>query len=148
MAKDGYAKPLPISQPESDHYWRKAREHQLWLRYCEDCGKTYFYPRDICPACFSRNTSWIQSTGRGTLYTFSIVYRPPSPAFRDDVPYVVAVVEVEGGARIPTNLVGIEPDPAIIKVGMAVEVVEFDAGHDAMISQPEALAALINDCCR
>lgn len=133
MAKDEYTKPLPVSQPESDYYWQKARTHELWLRHCGDCGKTYFYPRDICPGCFSRNTTWIQSGGKGTLYTFSIVYRPPSPAFQDEVPYVVAVVEVEGGARIPTNLVGIDPDPAKIKVGMAVEVTFEDVTEDVTL---------------
>ena len=90
---------------------------------CADCGSTYFYPRPICPACFSRNTTWVQSSGRGTVYAFSIVHRPPTPAFQEQVPYVAALVELEGGARIPTNLVEVEPDPARIRVGMAVEVV-------------------------
>lgn len=130
MAKDEYRKPLPIPQPESDFYWQKAREHELWLRHCKECSEAYFYPRDICPACFSRNTVWIKSDGKGTLYTYSIVHRPPTPAFKDEVPYVVAVVDVDG-ARIPTNLVCIEPDPRKIRVGMAVEVV-FDDVTDAV----------------
>ena len=58
----------------------------------------------------------------GALYSFAIVHRPPARAFQSDIPYVVAIVELEGGARIPTNLVGIDPDPEKIKVGMAVEV--------------------------
>ena len=74
---------------------------------------------------FSRNTRWVQSSGRGTLYAFSIVYRAPTPAFQGAVPYVAALVELEGGVRVPTNLVAIDPDPAIIRIGMAVEVV-FD----------------------
>ena len=116
----------PMPQPESDFYWEKCKAHELWLRHCKSCDKAYFYPRDICPHCFSRDTDWIQSSGRGTLHTFSIVHRGPSPAFQGRAPYVVALVELESGARIPTNLVEVEPDPTSIKVGMAVEVVFED----------------------
>lgn len=132
MAKDSYGKPLPVSQPESDFYWQKAREHEFWLKHCNDCSNTYFYPRDICPRCFSRNTTWIQSSGRGTVYTYSIVHRQPHPSFKDDVPYVVAVVEVDG-ARIATNLVGVDPDPEKIKVGMAVEVTFEDVTSEVTL---------------
>lgn len=125
MTQGSYGKPLPIPQPESEFYWGKAKEHELWLRQCGDCGGTYFYPRDICPACFSRKTEWVRSSGRGTLYSFAIVHRAPHPAFQGAIPYVVAMVELEGGARVPTNLIGIEPSPEKIKIGMTVEVV-FD----------------------
>lgn len=120
-----YNKSLPIPQPESDFYWEKAKAHELWLTHCDDCNSTYFYPRPICPGCFSRNTKPVQSSGKGTIYTYAIVHRAPLPGWRDDVPYIVAQVELEGGARMPTNIVGVEPDPANLKVGMAVEVV-FD----------------------
>jgi uncharacterized OB-fold protein len=113
---------LPVPQPESDFYWEKCREGELWLRHCKSCDKTYFYPRDICPMCFSRNTDWIQTNGKGTLHTFAIVHRGPTPAFRDKTPYVTAVVELQGGARMPTNLVEVDPDPASIKCGMLLEV--------------------------
>ena len=115
--------PPPMPQPESDFYWEKCKAHELWLRHCKSCDQAYFYPRDICPHCGSRDTDWIQSSGRGTLHTFSIVHRGPTPAFRDRVPYIPAIVEVESGARMATNLVEVEPDPAAIMVGMAVEVV-------------------------
>jgi len=114
----------PVPQPESDFYWEKCKAHELWLRHCMSCDSTYFYPRDICPKCFSRATDWIKSSGRGTLHTFAIVHRAPTPAF--NAPYVVAVVELEGGARMPTNLVQVTPDPATIKCGMPVEVVFED----------------------
>jgi uncharacterized protein len=128
-----YGKPLPVPQPESDYYWAQARRHELWVRKCAACDRAYFYPRDLCPLCFSRNTTWIRAGGRGTLYSFAIVHRPPLPVFADAVPYVVAVVELEGGARIPTNLVGIEPDPQKIRIGMAVEVVFDDVTPDVTL---------------
>ena len=127
--------PRPVPQPESDYYWEKCRSHELWLRHCRACGNVYFYPRDICPDCFSRDTDWVQSSGRGILHAFSIVHRGPTPAFRDSVPYVAALVELEEGARIPTNLVEVEPDPAAIICGMAVEVVFEDL--DDTISLPK-----------
>ena len=126
MTQQPYTKPIPVPQGESDFYWEKAKAHELWLRHCDDCNKAYFYPRDICPMCFSRNTSWIQASGKGTLHTFAIVHRAPTPAFRDDAPFVVAMVDLEEGPRMPTNLVEVEPDPAVIKVGMPVEVVFED----------------------
>ena len=120
----------PTPQPESDFYWEKCKAGELWLRRCTACDRAYFYPRDICPfpECFSRDTEWVQSSGRGTLHTFAIVHRAPTPAFRGKVPFITAVVELEEGARIPTNLVGIEfaedeIRPESIQCGMAVEVV-------------------------
>ena len=127
MAQQPYTKPVPVPQGESDYYWEKAKAHELWLRNCGDCNRAYFYPRDICPHCFSRNTSWIHASGKGTLHTFAIVHRAPTPAFRDDAPFVVAMVDLEEGVRMPTNLVEVEPDPANITIGMAVEVVFEDS---------------------
>lgn len=123
-------KPLPRVQPESAFYWEKCREHELWLRCCKDCEKAYFYPRDICPLCFSRNTEWVRSSGRGTVYAFAIVHRAPSPAFRPEAPYVAAIVELEEGARMPTNLVDVEPDTEHVRCGMAVEVAFRDASPE------------------
>ena len=126
MTSDAYQGPLPVKQPESDFYWEKAQAHELWLRRCNACEHAYFYPRDFCPDCGSRDVSWVQASGRGTLHTFAIVHRAPVPAFRDRVPFVVAMVDLEEGGRIPTNLVDVEPDPEHIKVGMAVEVAFLD----------------------
>jgi uncharacterized OB-fold protein len=130
MSEAGYRAPLPTPQPESDHYWERAKAHELWLMRCDDCGSAYFYPRAICPHCFSRNTRWFPSAGQGTLYAFSIVHRAPRPAFQDRVPYITALVELEDGVRVPTNLVEVEPDPARIKIGMPVEVVFDDVTPD------------------
>jgi uncharacterized OB-fold protein len=127
MTNQAPARPLPTPQPEWDFYWEKAKARELWLMRCKDCSQTYFYPRPICPHCFSRNTEWFQSSGRGTLYSFAIVHRAPTPAFADMVPYVTAFIELEGGVRVPSNLVEVEPDPSQIKIGMPVEVVFVDA---------------------
>ena len=128
-----YNKPLPVAQPDTDYYWEKTKQHELWLKHCNDCNNTFFYPRDICPHCFSRNTKWIQASGKGTVHTFAIVHRPPDPSFKDDVPFVVAMVDLEEGPRMPTNLVEVEPDPEKISVGMAVEVTFDDVTEDVSL---------------
>jgi uncharacterized protein len=120
-------KPVPTPQPEWDMYWEKAKQHELWLMRCKDCSKAYFYPRPICPNCFSRNTEWFQSSGKGTLYSFAIVHRAPNRAF--EAPYIAAYVELEDGVRLPTNLIDIEPDPEKVKIGMPVEVVFEEASE-------------------
>jgi len=122
--------PAPTPQPEWDFYWEKAKARELWLMRCNDCNQAYFYPRPICPNCFSRNTEWFQSSGKGTLFAFAIVHRPPTPAFTDMVPFVTAYVELEDGVIFPTNLVEVETDPEHVKIGMAVEVVFEDLNNE------------------
>jgi len=114
--------PTPAPQSESSFYWEKCKINELWLRHCMDCQQAYFYPRDICPHCFSKNTDWIQSSGRGTLYSFAIVYRAPSLAFREAVPYVVGLVDLEEQVRIPTNIVELNEDSSDLYCGMPLEV--------------------------
>ena len=120
----------PLPQPESDFYWEKCQQHELWVRKCNGCNQAYFYPRNFCPNCFSRNTVWVQCSGKGTLHTFGIVVRPPHRAWAEDVPFVVAMVDLEEGCRIPTNLVqaaiNLDNPGESIKVGMPVEVVWED----------------------
>ena len=117
-----YNKPIPSPQGESDVYWQKAKQHELWLRKCNVCGEAYFYPRDISPCCFSKDTSWIRASGKATLYTYCIAHRAPHPGFADDVPYVTAFVELEEGPRMPTNIVMEEPTPEKLQIGMPLEV--------------------------
>ena len=121
-----YKKPIPSPQGESDLYWQKAKEGELWLRKCNDCGNAYFYPRDISPCCFSRDTTWIQASGKATLFTYGIVQRAPLPGFVEDVPFVTAIVELEEGPTMPTNIVMDDPTPEKLQVGMSLEVVFED----------------------
>ena len=130
---DAYAGPLPVKQPESDFYWEKAQARELWLRRCNDCERAYFYPRDFCPVCGGANVEWIRVSGKGTLHAFAVVHRAPTPAFRDRVPFVAAMVDLEEGARVPTNLVGVEPDPSRIAIGMPVEVDFLDLTPEATL---------------
>ncbi|MCI0438522.1 MAG: Zn-ribbon domain-containing OB-fold protein [Chloroflexi bacterium] len=121
-----YNRPIPSPQGESDYYWQKAKARELWLRQCNSCGKAYFYPRDISPCCFSKDTGWMRASGRATLYTYGIVHRAPHPGFAQVTPYVTAIVELEEGPRMPTNIVMDDPTPEKLQIGMPLEAVFED----------------------
>ncbi|MFA4835117.1 MAG: Zn-ribbon domain-containing OB-fold protein [Dehalococcoidia bacterium] len=118
-----YSKPLPYIHEETRFFWEKARGHELWLQQCNDCGKFRFYPRSICPECFSYNTLWTRVSGRGKIYSFTVSYRPASKAFKADVLYNIAIIELEEGVRMLSNIVECRNDD--IRIDMSVEVV-FD----------------------
>jgi uncharacterized protein len=120
--------PSPIT-PEAQPYWDGLKENKLMLPKCDDCGKPFFYPRALCPNCHSRNISWMQASGRGKLYSFQIAHRSLSRAFKVELPCVMAMIELEEGPRMMSNLINIEPDPSVIKCDMPVEVV-FEKQND------------------
>ncbi len=109
--------------PEAKPYWDGLREGKLMLPKCDDCGKAFFYPRIACPHCHSRAVGWIEASGKGKLYSFQIAHRALNPAFKIEPPYILAMIELEEGPRMMSNLIDIEPDPAVVKCDMAVEVV-------------------------
>ena len=129
-----YKKPIPSPQGESDFYWEKAKQEELWLRECPVNGP-YFYPRDISPCCFSKDTTWIQASGKDTLFTYGIVHRAPHAGFAEDVPFVTAIVKLEEGPKMPTNIVMDNPTPEKLQIDMPLEVV-FESVSDG-ISLPK-----------
>src|SRR5437867_4722181 len=113
--------PTPIT-PESRPYWEGARDGKLMIPKCRACGKPFMYPRVACPFCASRDIGWVQATGRGRLFSFEIAHQILNKAFKVKTPVVLAMVELEEGPRILSNLVGIAPDPRQIRCDMPVEV--------------------------
>ena len=130
-----YGKPIPVPQGESDYYWEKTKEEELWLRKCNECQQAYFYPRDISPCCFSKDTTWIQASGKARLFTYGIVHRAPHAGFAEDVPFVTAIVKLEEGPKMPTNIVMDNPTPEKLQIDMPLEVV-FESVSDG-ISLPK-----------
>jgi uncharacterized OB-fold protein len=126
-------KPLPVADPVTAPYWQSAKEHALQIQRCNACGQHLFYPRGICPHCFSTDLAWQPVSGKGTVYGFTIVYRHPNPAFAADIPYVVATIELDEGVRLLSNLVGVEASPDAVKVGMPVEVVYDDVTEEVTL---------------
>lgn len=116
-------RPIPQPTPETKPYWDACREHRLLLQRCLDCEgqPAYFYPRPFCPNCLSPNVEWFEASGRGKLHTYVIAHRPAT-GFEDAVPYVIAIVELEEGPRMMSNIVGVEPTPENLPVDLPVEV--------------------------
>ena len=113
-----YTKPLPRPTPASEPFWEAAKRHELHLQRCGSCGAYLFYPREVCAECLSSELSWVQVSGQGTVYSYTIAQAPTHPAFADDVPYIVAIVELAEGPRITTNIVDCEL--GAVKIGMPV----------------------------
>ncbi|MBY6410843.1 Zn-ribbon domain-containing OB-fold protein [Rhodococcus sp. BP-252] len=121
----------PKPTPETAFYWAEAAAERLVVQRCLDCRTAYFYPRDFCPACNSGNVEWIECSGRASLYSYVIEHRP-GPGFEDEGPYVVAVVELEEGPRMMTNIVGVEPDPDLLPLDLDL-VVRFEERGDMKV---------------
>ncbi|HYU21264.1 MAG TPA: Zn-ribbon domain-containing OB-fold protein [Chloroflexota bacterium] len=121
-----YAKPLPIPDPVTRPFWDSLTAHAIKLQRCGACGRFVYYPRAVCPSCLSDDLTWTPVSGRGVVHTFTIAHRHPNPVFGGEVPYVVALIELEEGARMLSSLIGVEPTPEAVNVGMPVEIVYDD----------------------
>lgn len=114
------AKPDPLVNNWARPFWDGTREEKLLIQLCSDCKKHIFYPRMVCPHCFSDNIDWVEASGKGTIYSFTIVEaNAPSP-FIGDLPFVIAVVILEEGVRMLTNIV--DCDPYSLQCEQPVEV--------------------------
>ncbi|MFQ6030300.1 MAG: Zn-ribbon domain-containing OB-fold protein [Dehalococcoidia bacterium] len=107
-----YNKPLPrpISVELTRPFWEAAKRHELVMPRCTKCDHFFFYPREECPRCFSRDIEWAKVSGNGRLHTYTIVHQPASPAFQEDAPHVYAVVQLDEGPRMISNIVECELD--------------------------------------
>ena len=124
-----YAGFIPTPTPESTSFWEGTKRRELRLQHCEDCQRFYFYPRSLCRYCWSRNVQWRTVSGRGRLHTFTVNYRAgrhsPFPG-----PFVIAIIELDEGPRLMSNLVGVEADPGVLRCDMPVEVVFEDISDE------------------
>jgi len=116
-----YRKPVPMPDHVTAEFWSATKRHELLIQRCRDCGSHQFFPQSCCRACLSERSGWLRATGKGKIYSYTVVHRPPSQRFQDDVPYTVALVELDEGVRMLSNIVGIEAHK--VRVDMAVEVV-------------------------
>ena len=145
--------PAPLPNPENQPYWDAAKEGKLLVKRCKDCGEFHFYPRAICPFCFSDQTEWVESKGTGSIYSYSVMRRGvPVPfaiayvtldegitmltnmadgtdltVMRTKEPYCVAYVELDEGVRVFTNIVDCDLDA--LQIGQKVKVA-FKAAED------------------
>ena len=105
--------PAPEANPETKPFWDAAAEGRLLLKKCVTCGQVHFYPRAICPFCGSDKTEWVTASGRGTVYSYSVMRRVP-------IPYALAYVTLEEGVTMMTNIV--DGDLDAIRIGQRVTV--------------------------
>ncbi len=126
-----YNKPLPLPSPESVPYWEGAKAHRLLVQKCRDCAGHWHPPSTICPSCGARDWDWVAASGRGRVFSFVTYHRVYNKGWDGELPYVVAVIELEEGARLLSNLIGIAA--AEVVCDMAVEVVFDDVTPDVTL---------------
>jgi uncharacterized OB-fold protein len=120
---------LPTPDLETQPFWDGCKEGRFLIRHCNACGADHYYPRPFCPTCWSNDVAWKEASGRATLYTYSIVHVNDLPPFGERVPYVAAIVELEEGPRVMTNVEGVEHDA--LQIGMPL-VVDYKPISDAV----------------
>ena len=117
--------PITITKP----FWDGLAENRLRLQRCDACGQVQFYPRVRCTGCLSDRLDWVDASGKGTIYTFTVARQPTHPAFADEVPQLQGVVELAEGPKMTSTFVDMSPED--LAVGLAVEAV-YDHGDDGV----------------
>jgi len=108
----------PMPTPTSAPFWEALGRHELLLQRCRGCSAWIHYPRNRCPSCFGADLGWERADPQGVVHTFTVAVKPTAPMFADDLPQVIAVVELSNGVRLTTTLD--VDDPASVSIGMAV----------------------------
>ncbi len=116
--------PAPLVGPETEAFWAATRQGKLLIKHCDACGENHFYPRALCPHCFSDQTRWLETAGRGTIYSCSVLRRTP-------VPYCIAYVTLDEGPTLLTNIVDCELDD--VHTGQRVSLIFKPAGDAAAL---------------
>jgi uncharacterized OB-fold protein len=110
---------LPQPDLETREYWEATARGELLIKHCNACGRDFFYPRTYCPYCWSGDTVWKRASGRGSIYTFTVVHQNDLPPFKERLPYVVAIIELDEGVRMTSN---VDAAPEDVRCGMPVKV--------------------------
>jgi uncharacterized protein len=108
--QDALIKPLPVPDADPENFWKGLARGELLLQHCLDCLRVHYYQQGLCRDCGSERLEHRPASGRGKVYSYSVVHRAPGPAFKDDTPYAVLLVELEEGPRMISSLVGGDPE--------------------------------------
>lgn len=126
-----YAKPIPTPSEDSRPYWEAARNHELKLQQCCACSAFRFPPAEVCSECICDDYEWKPVSGKGRVFSFVIYHRAYHPGFADELPYVVAVIELDEGPRMLSNVTGCKPEE--VRCDMPVEVVFEDITEEMTV---------------
>ncbi len=121
--------PAPTPTPETEAFWAATREGKFLVKTCKECQRAHWYPRALCPFCFADATEWREASGKGRVYSFSIMRRAPQP-------YAIAYVELEEGPMMMTNIVGCDFDEVAIGQAVRVELREAEGGFRVPVFTP------------
>lgn len=128
---EAYQKPIPAMQPWSEAFWKGTKQHKLLIQECNDCKAKIFYPRKYCPECWSADLGWSEASGKAKVYAQTTMMDMVEPKFWGDLPYVLALVDLEEGVRMMTRIVECEPEE--VHIGMDVEVVFEDISDECAL---------------
>jgi hypothetical protein len=120
MHEEHAGKNFPRPSAETLPFWEGCRAGELRLQRCTQCAAHQFYPRMLCSTCGGAELAWVRASGRGSIRSYTVVRRPVSKAYAAETPYVVALIDLEEGPTMMSNVIGC--DPAALAVGAAVEV--------------------------
>jgi uncharacterized OB-fold protein len=127
-----YTKPLPsLTNERTRPYWEAAKRHELRMQRCPSCGYVRYPPAPRCPECLEENDDWVLLSGRGKIWSFNVYHHLFNQSFKDEIPYNVALIELEEGPRLLSNVVGIANDS--LRVDMPVEIVFDDVTDEVSL---------------
>ena len=135
--------PLPLIEFDNEEYWKGCKEHKLLLQRCANCKAFRHPPRPMCPHCNSMEKEYVPSSGKGTIYSHTMVRRPTHPAFAEKIPYNVILVELEEGVRIFSNLV--DAGEEALKIGTPVGVFFEDVSEDIALPKFKVASSTQSD---
>jgi enoyl-CoA hydratase/carnithine racemase/uncharacterized OB-fold protein len=124
-------RPVPVMQSWTKEFWKATKQGKLLVQHCDDCQANIFFPKKVCPECWSENLGWIESSGKATVYTFTTMLDMVEPKFMGDLPYVIAMVDLDEGIRMTTRIVNCKPED--VTIGMDVEVVFEEVSPDCSL---------------
>ena len=124
--EDAAAKPLPIPDADTTEFWKGLARGELLLQHCLDCNAVHYYQQGLCRLCGSERLERRPASGRGRVHSYSVVYRAPGPAFKDDTPYAVLLVDLEEGPRMVSSLVGGDPEKVTIDMPVVLVCEKID----------------------
>jgi uncharacterized protein len=113
------AKPVPRPNELSEPYWSGLKRGVLMLQRCAACKKVRHYPRDVCDSCYSMQIDWVQASGRGEVFSWTVAHHAYHPAFADDLPYTLVTVTLEEGVRAMGRLHGMPASD--LRLGLALQ---------------------------